>query len=100
MGDCDHSGSLSFEEAAVEQGRTYSIDGVEIRLPRVEDLLIMKAVAHRPRDMQDIEGLLQAHPALDLQRVRQWISEFATATAMSELIEDFDKLLDRAGRVR
>jgi hypothetical protein len=30
--------------------------------------------------------------------VRQWVSEFAAATAMSELIEDFDKLLARLKR--
>ena len=55
----------------------------------------MKAVAHRPRDMQDIEGLLDAHPEADVNSVRQWVGEFAAATAMSELIEDFDKLLAR-----
>lgn len=88
-------GGLSFEENAVVQGRTYSVSGVNVRLPRVEDLLIMKAVAHRPRDMQDIEGLLDAHPDTDVSSVRQWVSEFAAATAMSELIEDFDKLLAR-----
>lgn len=88
-------GGLSFEENAVAQGRTYLVSGVNVRLPRVEDLLIMKAVAHRPRDMQDIEGLLDAHPDTDVSSVRQWVSEFAAATAMSELIEDFDKLLAR-----
>jgi Nucleotidyl transferase of unknown function (DUF2204) len=88
-------GGLQFEEDAVAQGRTYSVNGVKVRLPRVEDLLIMKAVAHRPRDLQDIEGLLEAHPGADLHTVRRWISEFAAATAMSDLIEDFDKLLAR-----
>jgi hypothetical protein len=33
-----------------------------VRLPRIEDLLIMKAVARRPKDLQVIEGLLAAHP--------------------------------------
>jgi len=91
-------GGLSFEEDAVVQGRTYSVEGVNVRLPRVEDLLIMKAVAHRPRDMQDIEGLLDAHPDTDVRSVREWVREFAAATAMSELIEDFDRLLARRGQ--
>lgn len=91
-------GGLPFEEDAVAHGRTYSVGGVSVRLPRVEDLLIMKAVAHRPRDLQDIEGLLEAHPDADLRSVRRWVSEFAAATAMSDLIEDFDKLLARRKR--
>jgi hypothetical protein len=88
-------GGLSFEESAVANGRTYTVGGVSVRLPRVEDLLIMKAVAHRPRDMQDIEGLLETHPDADVNSVRRWVNEFAQATAMSVLIEDFDALLAR-----
>lgn len=91
-------GGLPFEEDAVLNGQRYVIGGVTIRLPKVEDLLIMKAVAHRPRDLQDIEGLLLAHPDLDLGSVRQWVREFAAVTAMSDLIDDFDKLLARLDR--
>lgn len=91
-------GGLPFEEDAIMNGKRYVIGGVSVRLPKVEDLMIMKAVAHRPRDMQDIEGLLQAHPNLDLHSVRQWVGEFASVTAMSDLIDDFDKLLARLNR--
>lgn len=88
-------GGLAFEQNAVDHGQTYSVGGVDVRLPRVEDLLIMKAVAHRPRDLQDIEGLLENHPDVDVQAARRWVSEFASATAMSDLLEDFDKLVSR-----
>lgn len=91
-------GGLPFEEDAVMNGKRYVIGDVSVRLPKVEDLMIMKAVAHRPRDLQDIEGLLQAHSQLDLQSVRQWVREFASVTAMSDLIDDFDKLLARLNR--
>lgn len=88
-------GSLPFERSAVEHGRNYSIGGVSVRLPQIEDLLIMKAVAHRPQDMQDIEGLLDAHPDADVETVRRWVREFAAATTMSDLVEDFEKVLAR-----
>jgi len=38
----------------------------------------MKAIAHRPRDMADIEAILDAQPQLDLRRVRRWVREFST----------------------
>jgi hypothetical protein len=91
-------GGLAFEQDAVMNGKRHVIGGVSVRLPRVEDLMIMKAVAHRPRDLQDIEGLLEAHPNLDLPGVRQWVREFASVTGMSDLIDDFDKLLARLDR--
>jgi uncharacterized protein (DUF2336 family) len=62
----------------------------------VEDLLIMKAIARRPKDLQDIEGLLAAHPEADLVAVRKWVREFATAMSMSDMLDDFDKVVARS----
>jgi hypothetical protein len=42
-----------------------------------------------------VEGLLDAHPKLNFDEIRQYVSEFAAATSMSELIEDFERLLQR-----
>jgi hypothetical protein len=44
-------GTLPFEEEAVARTVWHDVGGVRIPLPLPEDLLIMKAVAHRPRDM-------------------------------------------------
>jgi hypothetical protein len=93
-------GGLPFEHRAVAQARVHEVQGVPVKLPRIEDLLIMKAVAHRPQDMLDVDALLEAHPATDLEPVRQWIREFATAAAMSELLVDFDKAVERRSKRR
>ena len=55
-------GRLSFEQTAIDNSEIHDIGRLRVRLPRVEDLLIMEAVARRPKDLQDIEGLLAAHP--------------------------------------
>ena len=55
----------------------------------------MKAIARRPKDLQDIEGLLAAHPEADVVAVRQWVREFATAMTMSDMLDDFDKVVAR-----
>lgn len=89
-------GGLLFERAAVDNSKIHYIGGLRIRLPRVEDLLIMKAVARRPKDLQDIEGLLAAHPEADVTTVRRWVSEFATAMSTSDMLDDFDKLVARS----
>ena len=60
----------------------------------------MKAIARRPKDLQDIEGLLAAHPEADLVAVRQWVREFATAMSMAEMLEDFDKVVARSKSMR
>jgi hypothetical protein len=66
---------------------------VHVKLPQVEDLLIMKTIAQRPQDLRDIEGLLDVHPDADVERVRQWVREFATAMAMPDMLSTLEKLL-------
>ncbi len=89
-------GRLSFEQTAIENSEIHDIGGLRVRLPRVEDLLVMKAIARRPKDLQDIEGLLAAHPEADVLAVRQWVREFATAMSMSDMLDDFDKVVTRS----
>lgn len=88
-------GALPFEEEAVARTVWRDVGGVRIPLPLPEDLLIMKAVAHRPRDMADIESILDAQPKLDLPRVRRWVREFSAALETPELLRDFNALVAR-----
>jgi hypothetical protein len=88
-------GGLFFEQQAIDRAEVHDMNGIRVRLPRVEDLMIMKAFAHRPKDMEDIKGLLDAHPDADINIVRQWVREFATAMTMPDLLEDFERLVAR-----
>jgi hypothetical protein len=88
-------GGLPFEQAAIDHSIVHELSGIRVRLPRVEDLLIMKAIARRPKDLLDIEGLLQVHPEADIAVVRQRVREFATAMNMSDMVDDFEQLLAR-----
>lgn len=82
-------GGLDFERQAVQQGTTIEIGDVSIPLVSPEDLLVMKAVAHRPRDAADIEAILDIRTGLDLDRVQGWLREFSSALDRPELLEDF-----------
>jgi hypothetical protein len=86
-------GGLPFEQAAVGHSAVHNIGGLKLRLPRVEDLLVMKAIARRPKDIEDIRGLLAANPKVDISEARRWVREFATAMGMSEMLEEFDRLV-------
>lgn len=86
-------GALRFEEEAVAHRTVVTVAGVALPLPTPEDLIVMKAVAHRPRDLSDIEAILDAHPDLDVERVRRWVREFARAAGMPEIWDDLLRLL-------
>ena len=88
-------GELPFERTAVANCQSHDIGGVRVRLPRVQDLLVMKAIARRPKDVPDLEGLLVAHPEADVASGRRWVREFAIAMSMPDILEEFDTLLAR-----
>ncbi len=81
-------GLLPFEVEAVERSTVHQIGSLAIRLPTPEDLIIFKAVAHRPKDLLDIQALVESHPDLDRRRIERWVCEFARLLEMPEVWND------------
>lgn len=88
-------GVLPFEEEMILRARLLTIGSLKVKVATPEDLVITKAIAHRPRDIADIESILNIEPNLDFERIRFWVSQFAEALEMPELMEDLEKLLSR-----
>jgi hypothetical protein len=86
-------GMLPFEVEAVERSIIHEVGSVTIRLPTPEDLIIFKAVAHRPKDLLDIQAIIESHPDLDRERIKYWVREFGQALGMPELWDDIATLL-------
>jgi hypothetical protein len=85
-------GLLPFEVEAVERSQEYKTDTLRLRLPTPEDLIILKAVAHRPKDMLDIAAVIVAQPQLDTKRIEFWVRQFADLLEMPEMWTDLEKL--------
>jgi hypothetical protein len=82
-------GILPFEQEMVARSQVYEIDqALKIHLPTPEDLIIMKAIAHRPKDLLDIQGIIGNHPHLDRARIQDWVRQFAELLERPELWED------------
>lgn len=86
-------GSLPFELEAMRRSIIHHVGELSIRLPTPEDLIVFKAVAHRPQDLLDIQSVVSSHPDLDCARIEQWVREFAEALEMPELWDDISSLL-------
>ena len=81
-------GILPFEEEMVERGIVQSTSTLSIRLPTPEDLIIMKAIAHRPKDLEDIRTVVDKNPKLDVARIEKWVKSFAEVLEMPSLWDD------------
>jgi hypothetical protein len=79
--DVDISLSLpGYEDDMLAHTVDFEIEtGKTIRLCSAEDLIIHKAVAGRPQDIADIEGIIYRQgEKLDVSHIRLWLGEFAT----------------------
>jgi len=88
-------GALPFEEEAIKRRKLVKLARVKIPLPTPEDLIIMKAVAHRPRDMADIESILETHSSVDEKYILKRVKEFSAALEMPEILKDLKTILKR-----
>ncbi len=86
-------GMLPFESEMVSRSRRVAIGNLQLRLPTPEDLIILKAVAHRPQDLLDIEALVERHPDMDRERIRYWVKLFAETLAMPDILADLEARL-------
>jgi len=90
---------LPFEREAIARATLVDLGGATLKVARVEDLVVYKAVAWRERDRSDIERLLLAHPGeVDLGRVRSLVAEFAALLDVPERVGEFEALLVRVAR--
>ena len=86
-------GLPGYEEHVVARAVAYDLgDGREVRLCSAEDLIIHKALAGRPQDLLDIEGVVARQGLnLDTRYVRRWLEELARTAEDPEVIARFDR---------
>lgn len=91
-------GSLPFERELIARATVVELAGAGVPIATAEDLVIMKALARRPRDIADIESLLSMNRELDLDRVRRWLREFSSVLDMPEISDEFEAVLRKVRR--
>jgi predicted nucleotidyltransferase len=85
-------GIMPFEEEMVERSIVQSTASLSVRLPTPEDLIIMKAIAHRPKDLEDIRTIVDKNPSLDVDRIKHWTKSFADVLETPSLWTDIEDM--------
>jgi hypothetical protein len=87
-------GLSGFEQQVVARASPINIGGRDIRVATPEDLVILKLFAGRPRDQQDIEGIVAAqHNVLD------WEYCLRTAQSLGDAVDqDLTSQIERLRR--
>lgn len=88
-----------YEGQAVERAVRVAMESVEVPFATAEDLILHKLFAGRPRDMEDVEGVVRRQAAgLDWAYLKSWATRFGEVPGregMLGLVEALEETSDR-----
>ena len=77
----------------LQRARRVDVGGVEVPMISPEDLVVTKVLAGRPKDLEDVRGVLLEQPDLDLARVRELLGELEAALGEDKLLRRLERVL-------
>lgn len=86
-------GLPGYEDAVMQRAVDVELEpGKAVKVCSAEDLIIHKAVAGRPQDVRDIEGIVyRQRDRLDASTIRRWLHIFADLLDNPEVVERFER---------
>ena len=90
------AGPVGLEQRFLSRPRTVDLAGVPVRIIAPEDLLVSKILAGRPKDLEDVRGILaERGDRLDLRQVRDLLVALEAALDRADLVAELDRLVGR-----
>jgi predicted nucleotidyltransferase len=65
-----------YERQAIERAKEIKLGRTSVRFASLEDLVIHKVIAGRPRDLEDVRSILLKNPKYHSRYIGKWLVEF------------------------
>jgi hypothetical protein len=88
------------EELFFEGVEQVHLGGVAVPVVAPEDLIVMKVLSGRPKDLEDVVAVLVAQEEIDATRIRSLLEMLESALDQSDLLPAFEAAWTRAARAR
>jgi hypothetical protein len=82
-----------YETEALTRVKRVRVGASKVSYAAVEDLIIHKLVAGRPRDVEDVRSILLKNPGYDRAYVQRWLADFeqVTGSPLRALLSDLER---------
>lgn len=84
---------LPYERQAIGRARAVKLGRNKVKFASLEDVVLHKIVAGRPRDTEDIRSILLKNPGFDAEYIDRWLGEFEAALG-EDFRDSFRKITD------
>ncbi|HUG94350.1 MAG TPA: hypothetical protein VML55_26200 [Planctomycetaceae bacterium] len=79
-----------YQHELIARRRVEDIDGTPVCFVSPEDLVLLKLVARRPRDISDVADVLFTQGQFDEAYLRRWAGELGVSDALDEVLRQFN----------
>ncbi len=82
----------AFQESLLARHQKVSVEGIDAWIVSPEDLILLKLIAGRPRDIGDIQDILLAQGQLDLDYMEYWAHELRVTERWKETQKLYEEM--------
>lgn len=82
-----------YERQAIARARRIRMLDQNVCFAAPEDVIIHKIVAGRPRDLEDVRGILVKMPDTDIDYVRRWLKDYSEAAGEDDIKKRFEDIM-------
>lgn len=77
-----------FQQELLLRARPERLDDIDLYIVTPEDLILLKLLAHRPRDLADIGDVLFTQGTLDEAYLRKWAEELGISAQLERVLAE------------
>ena len=82
-----------YEQQAIKRSKRVKVNNGFVKFASVEDVIIHKIFAGRPRDIEDVSNIILKNPELDKKYITKWLRKFDKTSEVSNLTDLFKRVL-------
>jgi predicted nucleotidyltransferase len=82
-----------YEKQAIRRANRVKIRNTRINFAAVEDMIIHKIFAGRPRDIEDIRHIVRKNSTFDIRYIKMWLRRFESMAGQKKLVNIFEKIV-------
>jgi hypothetical protein len=82
-----------YERQAIARARAIILQETPVMFATLEDIIIHKIFAGRPRDIEDVQSMIIKNPGFDRDYTRKWLKQFDESQDSDNFTRTFEDLL-------
>jgi predicted nucleotidyltransferase len=80
-----------YEHQAIRRVKRVQIGDTSVMFASVEDVVVQKVIAGRPRDLEDVKIILAKNPETNIPYIRSWLKQFSESLS-EPFLKKFDEI--------